>query len=117
MQTIQRDSPIPYYEQLYEILRDRILRGDYPVDERLPSELELGRDFNLSRTTVRQTLSKLESEGLARKVARRGFFVSEPEKSTTWTVQGAEGFLESQMRHGETGVKIKLMILQLKLLA
>ena len=39
--TIERVSPVPYYEQLFEILRERISQGDIAEEERLPSELEL----------------------------------------------------------------------------
>ncbi|WP_171024199.1 GntR family transcriptional regulator [Microbacterium sp. 5K110] len=53
--TIERVSPVPYYEQLFEILRDRIAQGDIAEEERLPSELELCREFGLSRATVRRT--------------------------------------------------------------
>ncbi|MFB2585155.1 GntR family transcriptional regulator [Herbiconiux liukaitaii] len=103
-QTIERESPVPYYEQLFGILRDKVQAGEFPTDERLPSELELCREFGLSRATVRQTLSKLESEGFARRVARRGVFAAIPEKSSGWIVQDTQGFLESQLRHGQTGI-------------
>ncbi|GAB3401570.1 GntR family transcriptional regulator [Schumannella luteola] len=106
-QTIERDSPVAYYEQLFVILRDQILSGDIPADERLPSEMELCREYGLSRATVRQTMSKLESEGFARRVARRGVFASSPEQSTGWTVE--EGFLESQVRQGQTGVTTQVV--------
>lgn len=103
-QVIQRASPVPYYEQLFEILRDRIIAGAIGTDERLSSESELCREFGLSRATVRQTLSKLESEGYARRVARRGVFASTPGEQSGWIVQDTEGFLESQFRHGRTGI-------------
>lgn len=101
---IERNSPVPYYEQLLGILKGRIVSGDFPVDDRLPSELELSREFGLARATVRQTLSKLESEGYARRVARRGVFAATPDPSSGWMVQDTEGFLESQIRHGRTGI-------------
>jgi GntR family transcriptional regulator len=99
---IERVSPVPYYEQLFLILRDRILSGETSPEERLPSELELCREFGLSRATVRQALSKLESEGFARRVARRGMFASSSAEPTGWTVE--EHFLESQIHHGRIGV-------------
>ncbi|RKT36017.1 GntR family transcriptional regulator [Microbacterium sp. AG1240] len=105
-QIIERTSPVPYYEQLFEILRARIVAGEVPADERLPSELELCREFGLSRATVRQTLSKLESDGFARRVPRRGVFATSPEAPSGWTVQ--EGFLESQIRHGRTGIETEV---------
>ncbi|WP_067197269.1 GntR family transcriptional regulator [Microbacterium sp. XT11] len=104
-QTIERTSPVPYYEQLFDILKARIMGGEFPIDERLPSELELCREFGLARATVRQTLSKLESEGYARRIARRGVFASMPEPASGWIVQDTEGFLESQIRHGRTGIE------------
>jgi len=106
-QTIERESPVPYYEQLFGILRDQIVRGEIGAEERLPSELELCRAFGLSRATVRQTLSKLENEGYARRVPRRGVFASMPSEPSGWTVQ--EGFLESQLRHGRTGVETRVV--------
>lgn len=106
-QTIERTSPVPYYEQLAEILRAQILDGAIPPDERLPSESELCREFGLSRATVRQTLQKLETDGFARRVPRRGVFASTPVETSGWTVQ--EGFLESQIRHGRVGIETRVI--------
>jgi len=108
-QAIERTSPVPYYEQLFEILRDRIAGGLIAPDERLSSENELCREFGLSRATVRQTLSKLETEGFVRRVARRGVFASIPGVLSAWIVQDAHGFLESQLRHGRTGIATKVI--------
>ncbi len=108
-QTIERTSPVPYYEQLFGILRDRIAEGSFETDERLPSEHELCREFGLSRATVRQTLAKLETEGYAKRVARRGMFASMPEESSGWTVQDTQGFLELQLRHGRNGVDTQVL--------
>ena len=108
-QVIERTSPVPYYQQLFDILRGRIVNGVYVLDERLPSENELCREFGLSRATVRQTLSTLESEGYARRVARRGVFASTPESKSGWIVQDSMGFLESQIRHGRTGIETQVV--------
>jgi len=105
--TIERDSPVSYYEQLFVILRDQIVDGTIESDQRLPSEQELCREYGLSRATVRQTLSKLESEGYARRVARRGVFASSLDEPSGWTVH--EGFLESQIRHGRTGIETEVV--------
>lgn len=101
---IERASPVPYYEQLFEILKARVVSGVVSAEERLPSELELSREFGLARATVRQALSKLESDGYARRVARRGMFAALPNPVSGWMLQDAEGFLESQIRHGRTGI-------------
>jgi DNA-binding FadR family transcriptional regulator len=49
---------------LAEELRERILRGEYPVDTVLPSERSLVAQTRLSRTTVHEALRILEIQGL-----------------------------------------------------
>ena len=101
---IERNSPTPYYDQLFVILSERIASGTIPVGEKLASEHELCEEFGLSRATVRQALSKLENEGLAERIPRRGVFAAAPGTASSWVVQDAEGFLDSQVRHGRKGV-------------
>jgi GntR family transcriptional regulator len=60
---------------LSDTLRDRIDRGVYPPDGRLPSEAELVAEFGVSRTTVRAALTALQNEGLLRAQPGVGYFV------------------------------------------
>lgn len=55
---------------LYGQILDRILRGDYPPDSRLPSEVVLGEEFNVSRPVVREALARLREDELVQ--SRRG---------------------------------------------
>jgi DNA-binding FadR family transcriptional regulator len=57
-------------ELVADTLRRRIITGDYAPDELLPSETALMQNFNVARTTVRDAMRILESEGLL--VVRRG---------------------------------------------
>jgi GntR family transcriptional regulator len=75
---IVRDNFLPYYYQLYEILRTKILDGEWKPGAILPSESELVEKYNLSRTTVRQSLDMLVNEGLIHRQRGRGTFVSNP---------------------------------------
>jgi GntR family transcriptional regulator len=68
---------VPLYYQLGSVLRDQILSGRYTPGDRIPTEAELSADYGVSRITVRQALSALEDEGLIRREAGRGTFVSE----------------------------------------
>jgi len=65
---------------LADDLRERILRGDFPVDTALPPERELVVQTRMSRTTVREALRILEVQGLVRiKTGRAGgAFVTRP---------------------------------------
>lgn len=47
-----------------------ILRGELGENRRLPTEVELAQRYQASRTTVREALSRLRSEGIV--VSRRG---------------------------------------------
>lgn len=104
MSTIERTSPVPYYLQLYEVLLDRIRQGELAPGERLPGESELHRDYELSRQTVRQALDLLDSNGFAKKVSRRGYFVAEPDTPHGWLIEGLGGFFELGMAHGNPRV-------------
>ncbi|GAI91523.1 unnamed protein product, partial [marine sediment metagenome] len=39
--TLDKDSPIPLYVQLVEIVRNKIENNEWPVDSIIPSELKL----------------------------------------------------------------------------
>jgi GntR family transcriptional regulator len=76
--TISRDSKLPYYYQLYEILRGKILRGEWQPGDMLPTEGELLEQHRVSRSTVRQALDMLVNEGLIYRQRGRGTFVAHP---------------------------------------
>jgi len=75
---IDRRSKLPLYHQLYEILRDKILRGEWQPGDRIPPESELIERHQVSRTTVRQVLDMLVNEGLIYRQQGRGTFVAHP---------------------------------------
>ncbi|MEI2774714.1 MAG: GntR family transcriptional regulator [Tetrasphaera sp.] len=105
---IERDSPTPYYEQLYDALLARIHSGELPPGQRLPGESELHRSFGLSRATVRQALDLLESNGYAQKVARRGYFVIGP-AAPRWIIEGLGGFLDNGLGHSNPRVSTEVI--------
>jgi len=59
-------------QQVEEALRKAILSGQLRATERLPPETELARQFSVSRPTIREALSALESQGLIHKVPGAG---------------------------------------------
>jgi DNA-binding LacI/PurR family transcriptional regulator len=63
------------YSQLLAHFRERILDGSLRAGARLPTELELAQQYDISRGTVRQAMSALVSEGLLDRVQGRGTFV------------------------------------------
>ena len=64
--------------QIANAIRESIISGALPVDERLPSEAELAENFNVSRPTVREALKRLAAQNLIRTLrgATGGAFVN-----------------------------------------
>jgi len=64
--------------QIAKAIRDAIISGALPVDERLPSEAELSDQFAVSRPTVREALKRLAAQNLIRtqRGATGGAFVN-----------------------------------------
>ena len=78
---IDPDSRRPISTQLYVILRDKILAGDFSPGDRLPASRTLARDLALSRTTVIEAFDRLTAEGLIESRVGSGTFVSEALKA------------------------------------
>lgn len=78
MKEIIRDSKLPIYHQLYEILRANIVNGNWQPGDMLPSESELIEQYSVSRVTVRQAFDALVNEGLVNRQRGRGTFVAQP---------------------------------------
>ncbi len=75
---IDPDSSKDLSAQIAAAIRDAIISGKLPVDERLPSETELSEQFEVSRSTVREALKRLAAQSLIRtqRGATGGAFVN-----------------------------------------
>ncbi len=78
-------SVIPLYHQLKEILKENIESGVWKPGDRIPSENELRKQYDVSRNTVIKALEELVQEGLLRREQGRGTFVSSPKISHSLT--------------------------------
>jgi GntR family transcriptional regulator len=74
---IDKNSPIPYYIQVEELLLDRIKRNEFS-DGKLPSENELARTYEITVTTVRKVLAELQRKNKIYKVKGLGSFIQKP---------------------------------------
>ena len=63
-------------EQLRAHLMAELRSGRIPPGEALPSELEVARQLNVSRNTVRQALGELEQAGLVQRIRGKGTFAT-----------------------------------------
>jgi GntR family transcriptional regulator len=68
-------GPMPLWAQIAGRLRDAIAAGDFVAGDLLPGEADLTRRFEISRTTARSALDRLENEGRIIRRAGKGSIV------------------------------------------
>lgn len=78
MKKINKESRIPLYFQLIDVIANQIETKQVKENERILSERELCDKFDVSRATVRQAIQILEKEGYVYKEHGKGTFVSPP---------------------------------------
>jgi DNA-binding GntR family transcriptional regulator len=80
-------------DRVYENLKQRILRQEFPCGERL-NIAALAKDLNVSNTPVREAISRLEKVGLVKIIPYRGPFVRSLSRSETAEVYDVRISLE-----------------------
>ena len=73
--TIQKSSDIPAYLQLYQQVREDIIRGVYPYQKKLPSKRLIAAEAGISTVTVEHSYALLCEEGYIESRERSGYFV------------------------------------------
>jgi len=67
----------PRYQQLKDLIIQRISTGELQPSDRVPSENELVEAMSVSRMTANRALRELNDEGYVERIAGRGTFVSD----------------------------------------
>lgn len=65
----------PLADRVYHALFTRISNGDYPANQRLPSEHQLSEELGVSRPVLRDALKRLRNEGVIYSRQGAGNFV------------------------------------------
>lgn len=100
---IDFDSPIPYYIQLMEIMREKINQKEWQEGDQVPGEKQLCEIYGVSRTVIRQALRELELEGSVTRRRGKGTFISLP-KINEGLVQKLTGFYQDMVERGHVPV-------------
>ena len=92
-------------DQVTRHLADQLRSGVYPVNSRLPTEKAIAEEFGVSRTVVREAISRLKSEGLVETRQGSGTAVLDPNSSAAFRLSRignpAEGVLRIlELRYG-----------------
>jgi GntR family transcriptional regulator len=76
----ENDAHIPYYVQVAETLRRRIMTDEYMENALIPPVPELEKEFNVSNITIRKALETLTQDGLLRRKRGVGTIVQKCER-------------------------------------
>lgn len=82
-------------------IKEMIVNGDFP-DGRIPAEVELAEALGVSRTTVRDALSRLEMEGTISRRQGAGTFVNNPVLQIRSRLEEIWGYAAMLEAHGFT---------------
>lgn len=77
--SLQTDEFLPLRDEVFNTLREKILKGVYKPGERL-MEIHLADQLGVSRTPIREAIRMLELEGLVKMVPRKGAQVAKISK-------------------------------------
>ena len=110
--TLDKNSPIPLYFQLEEILKERIETGELQPGDLLFSEKELSEKYQISRPTIRQALRGLVNEGLLYREKGKGTFIAKP-KIDYGFIQRLTTFYDDMIEKGYT-TKTKIVKQEIK---
>ncbi|MGE5484222.1 MAG: GntR family transcriptional regulator [Ignavibacteriales bacterium] len=75
---VSKDVPVPLYYQIKEDIIRKIEEGEYRIGQRLPSENEMRKAYNVSLITTRKALMDLVNDGYVFRIQGKGSFVAEP---------------------------------------
>lgn len=71
---IDKNSPTPLYMQVEDIIGNLLLTKPYSLGEKLPNELDISEQLNVSRNTVRKAMDRLINKNLIIRKKNRGTF-------------------------------------------
>lgn len=101
-----RAGGLPLYHQVYLLLRNDIMTGQYEHGDALPGENALAEKYGVSRVTIRRAMEKLYSEELIRRVRGSGTFVRQSIHSAPITASLSHFFEHAEWLARNTAVKL-----------
>ena len=107
---IDSNSSKPLHLQAEEILRRLIDEEEYKNGKMLPSEVELSKQLNISRNTLRQAINKLVFEGLL--IRKKGFGTKVVKKGI---ISGSKNWLSFSQEMKLLGIEIRNFELHISL--
>jgi GntR family transcriptional regulator len=93
------NSLVPVYHQIKQTIRSWLINKEYSPGQKIPSEMDLMKLFDVSRFSIRQAISQLVQEGFLISKRGEGTFVSNNEKLIDSFNAEFRGFLDDILPH------------------
>jgi GntR family transcriptional regulator len=103
---IDDETMLPKYYRLKKILRDAV--SEMQPGSMLPSEAELCKQYDVSRTTIRKALTDLNQEGLIYSYQGKGTFVAPKKMQSNWVIQSGGFYADMK----ERGFQVRMQVLE-----
>ena len=98
MAAVDRSSPMPVYFQIALDVRRRIAAGEWNAGERIAPELQLVREYAVSRVTIRQALAELVKDDLLERHRGSGTYVREQQHPLVYDLNLTVGTMATRLR-------------------
>jgi GntR family transcriptional regulator len=86
------------YKKVYQEVKEKIDMGAYSAGELLPTELELGKQFGVSRTTIRRAIDLLARDGYLQ--AKQGYGTEVLDYKTKQSLNAVTSISETLRKKG-----------------
>ena len=97
---IERSEPVT--TRINQIIRERVKNGSYRPGARLPSELELANEFGVSRSTLRNAINSLATEGVILRKHGNGSYINQHAVQFNTQLQNLWSFPQLIQESGRT---------------
>ncbi|NLM67448.1 MAG: GntR family transcriptional regulator [Enterococcus sp.] len=100
------------FEAVAQEIQTRIQKGLYVSSQKLPSEYDLAKEFEVSRLTIRKAIDDLVQKNVLYKLKGKGSYVMSQQKIQSGR-SGLQGFTEAAKEYGKVS---KTQVISFKLL-
>jgi len=98
---VDRTAPLPVYFQIAADIRRRLDDGEWSAGDRIAAELELAREYEVSRMTIRQALAELVKDDLLERRRGSGTYVRQQHRPLQYDLSLTVGALASRWQEAD----------------
>lgn len=99
---------VPKYIEIRDDIKFKILEGEWKPGDKILSEQEYCKLYNVSRITVRKAISELEKENYLEKLAGRGTFIKDWDNATKEQSANIRSFTNLMKERGKEVISLEV---------